>query len=135
MTGHRRDTQETEAPTTVPALMTADEVAKAFFRGAVTAGTIGNWRRQGLIGAVRLGGRYFFTAEIVADFLDRNTTTATCPNSRTSESARSEPIGSPKSQDATATPMRGAEPGTIAVLDRQSVSALARATFRPQAKP
>src|SRR6185437_6588126 len=92
--------------------------------------TVRNERIRGKLAFVQIGARIFYTADQIAEYLERQKVSA-CESVRPSPSpVRSEPTGSARSRDAKPKTTPGAALGTTAALDRHAVSALAQQIFK-----
>jgi excisionase family DNA binding protein len=122
--------------TGLPDLLTDKDVARLL---RVSTMTVRNERQRGRLGFVRVGGRIFFTAELVEAYIQDNTVRP-CPENRdippepSRDSARSANSGSARSLDGTTPPTPGAAPGMIDPAVRHATSALAKATFQQPLK-
>ena len=122
--------------TDTPDLLTDKDVAKLL---RVSPMTVRNERLRGRLGFVRVGGRIFFTADLVAAYIQLNTVQA-CRENRdippdlSRATASSANFGLPRNPDATGSSMPGAAPGMIDPAVRRATSALANATFQRPSK-
>src|SRR6185437_1543962 len=92
--------------------------------------TVRNERIRGKLAFVQIGARIFYTADQIAQYLERQKVSA-CESVRPSPSPdKSEPTGSARSRYAPPMTMSGAALGTTAGLDRHAVSALAQQIFK-----
>src|SRR5581483_11444843 len=94
----------------------------------VKRATVRGERIRRRLGYIRVGVRIFYTLELIAEYLERQSVQA-CASDGQSDPDRSAPTGSAGSPAAMGATMPGAAPGTTFARDRHAVSALARQTF------
>ena len=118
----------------VPNLLSADDVAVMLRCSTMT---VGNERRAGRLGFVRIGGRYFYTEALVAAYIASRTVIAAqeatrpeSPDTNSTDRDESETIGSPSGQ--TAPPMApgsGTVPGMTQERGERATQASGLKTF------
>lgn len=109
-----------------PALLTEPEVARLL---RVKPCTVRNERVRKRLGFTPVGARIFYSSDQLKEYIENQQVKA-CAD-KNPDPAKSESIGSAKSQDALDQTIRGARRTTK--IDRHVVSALAQATFKRRA--
>lgn len=111
----------------IPTLLTDKEAAELL---RCTIGTIRTFRENGSLGCVKIGGRYFYTRELIAEFIEASTCPANREPRKVTGTDKSANIGLPSGPVEMRPKTLGAGPGTTDPTVIRAISALAKQTFQ-----